>query len=142
MGFYQKADSKKERIEQSYAIEGVYLCNHPDSGYLTEILPLQEFPDYIDYLPAGVIVRKIGVMGYLPKPNKIEAQFIAILPEEYQNFVTKTIQRIITNLTINNYYKVHWICVDVTSCTSQRHIAKSQPKSFDWLLNILQPQGF
>lgn len=49
---------KRERMRRIYVIEGEYLRDHPESGYLTEILPLKEFPDYIDYLPSGAIVRK------------------------------------------------------------------------------------
>lgn len=60
---------KKDRMREIYAMEAEYLSDHPNSGYLTEILPLKYFPYYIDYLPKGCIVRKIGVMGYLPKPE-------------------------------------------------------------------------
>jgi hypothetical protein len=31
--------------------------------------PLKTSPDYIDYLPKGVIVRKASVMGYLLERN-------------------------------------------------------------------------
>lgn len=90
---------KKERMRQIYAIEGEYLRDHPDSGYLTEILPLKDFPDYIDYLPAGAIVRKIGVMGYLPTPDESVPQYIAISREEYAAFVADTIQLVIERFT-------------------------------------------
>ena len=61
---------KKDRISEIYAMEAEYLNNYPNSGYLTEIIPLKSFPDYIDYLPQGSIVRKICVMGYLPDLDK------------------------------------------------------------------------
>ena len=80
---------------QLYALEAEYLSAHPDSGYLTEILPLREFPDYIDYLPEGAIVRKIGVMGYLPNPNADAGEMVAISREEYVNYVSHTIQTIV-----------------------------------------------
>lgn len=54
-------------MKDIYAIEKEYLNLQPDSGYLTDILPLETFPDYIDYLPKGAIVRKIKVMGYMPQ---------------------------------------------------------------------------
>jgi len=54
-------------MKDIYTIEAEYLEKNPDSGYLSYIMKLKEFPDYIDYLPKGAIVRKIGVMGYLPK---------------------------------------------------------------------------
>ena len=59
-----------------------------------EILPLKEFPDYIDYLPHGCIVRKIKIMGYLPEieENIID---IAISREEYDRFIDTAITLII-----------------------------------------------
>lgn len=90
---------KKERMRQIYAIEWEYLRDHPDSGYLTEILPLKNFPDYIDYLPAGAIVRKIGVMGYLSKPDESGIPFLAITRDEYQSYVSDTTQKIIDIFT-------------------------------------------
>lgn len=54
--------NRKERMKDIYTIEAEYLEKHSSSGYMTEILNLKVFPDYIDYLPQGAIVRKIGVM--------------------------------------------------------------------------------
>lgn len=88
----KKLIPKKDRMREIYAMEDEYLRNHPNSGYLTEILPLKSFPDYIDYLPKGSIVRKIGVMGYLPEPGKSINKFIAVSRDEYANFVEDTIQ--------------------------------------------------
>ena len=72
-------------------MEAQYLSMYPASGYLTEILPLKDFPDYIDYLPKGSIVRKIGVMGYLPNADE-SIHYIAISPAEYTAFVNSTVQ--------------------------------------------------
>ena len=83
---------KKDRMREIYAMEAEYLNAHPTSGYLTEILPLKSFPDYMDYLPKGCIVRKIGVMGYLPKIDKSINKFIAVSKDEYANFAEDTIQ--------------------------------------------------
>lgn len=83
---------KKDRLREIYTMEAEYLSNHPNSGYLTEILPLKEFPDYIDYLPQGSIVRKIGVMGYLPEQDTTMDSFISISREEYAGYVKDTIQ--------------------------------------------------
>lgn len=52
---------KNIRMAEINTIEAEYLKEHPDSGYLTEIIPLKEFPDYIDHLPHGCIVRKIRI---------------------------------------------------------------------------------
>lgn len=98
----KKLVPKKERMQQIYALEGEYLCEHPDSGYITEILPLKTFPDYIDYLPTGAIVRKIGVMGYTPKPDESAASFIAISRDEYTNFVSDTTKLVIKQFTDKN----------------------------------------
>lgn len=82
--------SKKDRMREIYRMEAEYLRDHADSGYLTEILPLKDFPDYIDYLPQGCIVRKIGVMSYLPKTDESMTDFITISREEFLSFVTDT----------------------------------------------------
>ncbi|MBQ5866942.1 MAG: zinc dependent phospholipase C family protein [Oscillospiraceae bacterium] len=66
----KKLIPKRVWVGHIYSLEAEYLKAHPDSGYLTEILPLKAFPDYIDYLPKGAIVQKIGVMGYLPEINE------------------------------------------------------------------------
>ena len=83
---------------QIYYMEAEYLQTHPNSGYLTEILPLTEFPDYIDYLPAGAVVRKIGVMGYMPKVNPVSEAFIAVSRKEYEDFVSKTIDLVVKKI--------------------------------------------
>jgi len=83
---------KKDRMREIYAMEAEYLNDSPNPGYLTEILPLKSFPDYIDYLPKGCIVRKIGVMGYLPELDKSMNKYITMSKGEYANFVEDTIQ--------------------------------------------------
>lgn len=92
----KKLIPKKERMREIYAMEAEYLSDHPNSGYLTEILPLKSFPDYLDYLPKGCIVRKIGVMGYLPKLDNPINKFISISKDEYADFVEDTI-RLVAN---------------------------------------------
>ena len=91
----KKLIPKRIWIGHIYSLEAEYLNAHPDSGYLTEILALKEFPDYIDYLPEGAIVRKVGVMGYLPKLNKGLGKWIAISREEYEAYIQETIQLIL-----------------------------------------------
>ena len=83
--------SKRDRMQEIYSMEAKYIRDNPNTGYLTEILPLKEFPDYIDYLPAGVVVRKIGVMGYLPKVGDFTVKYITMSQEEYAAFVKDTI---------------------------------------------------
>ena len=91
----KKLIPKRAWIGHIYSLEAEYLNAHPDSGYLTEILTLKDFPDYIDYLPEGAIVRKIGVMGYLPEINEGLGEWIAISREEYEAYIQETIQTIL-----------------------------------------------
>ena len=91
----KKLIPKRVWVGHIYSLEAEYLKAHPDSGDLTEILPLKEFPDYIDYLPKGAIVRKIGVMGYLPKINENLGEWIALSREEYEAYIQETIQTIL-----------------------------------------------
>lgn len=94
--------SKKDRMREIYAMEAEYLNGHPSSGYLTEILPLKSFPDYIDYLPQGCIVRKISVMGYLPEVDKSINKFISMSQDEYADFVKNTIQLVVNQFAEKN----------------------------------------
>lgn len=80
---------KSVRLQEISTLEAEYLQTHPQSGYLTEILLLRSFPDYLDYLPPGAIVRKIGVMGGLPR--KHETTLITISRDEYHFFVKSTV---------------------------------------------------
>ncbi len=82
--------SIKMYTNEIYTMEAEYLRENPDSGYLKEILPLKEFPDYIDYLPTGCIVRKIGVMGYIPKIDEGLTNPIAMSREEFRAFTENT----------------------------------------------------
>ena len=91
----KKLIPKRVWVGHIYSLEAEYLKAHPDSGYLTEILPLKAFPDYIDYLPKGAIVRKIGVMGYLPEINEELGEWIALSREEYEAYIQETIQLIL-----------------------------------------------
>ena len=81
---------KDRRMLEIESIEAAYLEEHPDSGYLTDILPLKSFPDYLDYLPSGSIVRKIGIMGSMPRPDQA-IRLISISGEEYANYVRNTV---------------------------------------------------
>lgn len=91
----KKLIPKQARMAGIYTMEAEYLQRHSNSGYLTEILPLKEYPDYLDYMPSGCIARKVSVMGYLPQANP-NADFVALSREEYAAYVQKAIQ-IITN---------------------------------------------
>jgi hypothetical protein len=95
----KKLINRNERMRDIYTIEAEYLDEHPNSGYLTEILELKTFPDYIDYLPKEAIVRKIGVMGYLPKKELGSFPFVAMTREEYATFLNEATEQIIRSIT-------------------------------------------
>lgn len=97
----KKLIPKNDRMREIYGLEAEYLSTHASSGYLTEILPLKTFPDYIDYLPKDAIIRKIGVMGYLPKQERIH-QFITISQKEYFDFVENTVQAVVKQFRNKN----------------------------------------
>lgn len=89
---------KNDRMHEIYSMEAEYLRDHPDSGYLTEILPLKDFPDYIDYLPKGSVVRKIGVMGHLPEVDETLGDPISLSREEFTYFADNTIRLVVSKL--------------------------------------------
>lgn len=90
---------KRDRMNEIYSMEAAYIRDHPNSGYLTEILPLKEFPDYIDYLPTGAVVRKIGVMGYLPETDDHAVNYVTMSQEEYTTFIKDTIDLVVQRFT-------------------------------------------
>lgn len=94
----KKLIGKKERMKDIYTMEADYLANHPGAGYLTEILNLKSFPDYIDYLPEGAIVRKIAVMGYLPQRETGDYSWIGMSQKEYEYFVDRAIELVVRAL--------------------------------------------
>ena len=87
-----------ERMHEIYAMEAEYLRDHPTSGYLTEILTLKEFPDYIDYLPHGCIVRKIDIMGYVPELDEHLIDPIGMSRDEFTFFIDATTSLVVSKL--------------------------------------------
>lgn len=94
----KKLINQHERMKDIYTVEAEYLEGHPNASYLTEILKLKSFPDYIDYLPAGAIVRKIGVMGYLPKKETGTYPFVAMTREEYSTFIEAATELVVRGI--------------------------------------------
>ena len=83
----KKLFPKADRFREREIIEAEYLEAHPDSGYVTEILALEAFPDYLDYMPKGCIVRKIGVMGDVPEKRENDPEPMCISRKEYMDYV-------------------------------------------------------
>lgn len=79
---------RSRRQREIDRIEAAYLASHPESAFLTVILPLTEFPDYLDFLPPGAIVRKIRVMGRIPDPCS-DTPLTSISEEEYAAYVDR-----------------------------------------------------
>lgn len=84
--------SGKERRNWIELLEKEYLDANPSSGYLKYIVPLQGFPDYLEYMPAGCIERKVRIMGYVPQKRDYGLGDIAFSRDEYRFFVTSTIK--------------------------------------------------
>lgn len=75
-----------------------YLDRHIDSRYHSILKKTHTFPDYIDYLPQGAIVRKLkGITNYLSK-DKQRTDFVFFSEKEIHDFVTSTSQIIIEKL--------------------------------------------
>ena len=94
----KKLFTREERFREREIIEAEYLEAHPGSGYLTEILALKSFPDYLPFLPKGAIVRKIGVMGVLPQRGEAPTEPVCISREEYLDYVDKTAAFVVQSL--------------------------------------------
>lgn len=96
--------TKGELNREMHTLEAQYLAEHPESGYLTEIKTLKEFPDHIDLLPHGCIVRKIGIMGYVPYAAKSVSSLILISKAEHSAFVDKAVDHIADKLRKTEFY--------------------------------------
>lgn len=83
---------KSERLAEIGTIEREYLAKHPNSGFYTEIVGLTSFPDLLEFLPKGAIVRKIGVLATVPEGKVSEHPYTAMTREEYADFVERAVQ--------------------------------------------------
>jgi len=91
----KKLINGRERMKDMYSLEAEYLESHPESGYITDIVGLEEFPDYIDYLPKGAIARKVSVMGYMPKKEVSQYPYIGMSKEEYNCFAKRATELVV-----------------------------------------------
>lgn len=66
-----------------------YLKRNPKSAYNTVLRNIENFPDYMDILPKGAIVRKIKIMAYEPE-DETQEEFIFFELKEYQDFIEET----------------------------------------------------
>jgi len=98
----KKIIPKDVRMGEIYSMEAEYLQEHPNSGFFTEVLSLNTFPDYIDYLPAGCIARKIRIMGHLPKTDNQYSQPISLSKDEFHSFIRTTTHLVLSKLAENH----------------------------------------
>lgn len=70
--------------------EAAYLERMPNSRYNTIIKRTHDFPDYIDYLPSGAIVRKIGIMAKEDSPVPGLDRYVFFSQDEFDGFVEDT----------------------------------------------------
>ena len=84
--------SLEDRMRDIFAIEKEYLDAHPESGYLTDIMNLTEFPDYLDFLPEGAIVRKIKLLRYLPREEERRYPDIGLTKAEYDGYAASAVE--------------------------------------------------
>ncbi len=82
---------KDKRMREIFGMEAEYLQKNPNSGYITEILTLNDFPDYIDILPHGSIAYKVRLMGSMPAADENIAEPVAISREEHSAYVNDTV---------------------------------------------------
>lgn len=94
---------KADRLGEIGTIEREYLDTHPGSGFWTEIRVLTAFPDYLEFLPPGAIVRKVGFLGYIPEGRETKYPFTAMTRAEYAGFVDRAVQLSVE--TIRQYWK-------------------------------------
>ncbi len=99
----KKLINGRERMKDIYSLEAEYLEMYPKSSYITDIINLEVFPDYIDYLPKGAIVRKVKVMGYMPQKEESQFPYVGMSKEEYGIFVERASMLVIE--AIERYMK-------------------------------------
>lgn len=69
-------------------LEGMYLASHPDNSYTAVLRRIESFPDYLDFLPPGAIVRKIGIMAVDMRLSEIaKTDMLIFSGDEYRRFM-------------------------------------------------------
>lgn len=91
--------AKPLRSADVIALENEYLYTHPQTAYLTVLQTVRSFPDYLDYLPKGAILRKIGVMGSVPERYTGTIKEIFFTREEMEQYIADTCDEIVKRLS-------------------------------------------
>lgn len=83
-------------LNDAAEIEHRYIAKNAHNSYNEIVRKTTNFPDYLDFLPAGAIARKIKIMAYEPPEAVEEKKLIFLTEEEYRQFVDDTSRRILT----------------------------------------------
>jgi hypothetical protein len=73
-----------------YVQEFNYLKDNPNSKYNTILKRINDFPDYLDYLPKGAITRKINIVKDYLDVKQQRDEFIFFSEHEFKEFVEET----------------------------------------------------
>lgn len=76
-----------------YGLDFLYLKNHKDHIFWTEFQHITEFPEYLDFFPAGQTLEQIGNITKFYQSNTIsdDHEFIYLSPAEVDEFVENTV---------------------------------------------------
>ena len=88
---------KKRIFAGMIAMDHAYLHACPQTAYLTVLPAIKSLPDYLDYLPKGAIVRKIAIMGGVPKET-VQPDEIFFTKDEVEEYIRKTCAQIIRRI--------------------------------------------
>lgn len=94
---------KQTLLTDVYVQDLIYIKNNPESKYNTVIKRVNQFPDYIDYLPKGAIMRKIGIVTKMFELDEHRNEFIYFTEKEMNNFVDETSTLVYNLISKKNY---------------------------------------
>lgn len=94
----------RNRLFNDVVIQEInYLRETPGSRYNTVIKQTHDFPDYIDYLPQGTIVRKIGIMAREDMSMKETGAYVFFTQGEFNEFAENTSELIYALMNERHY---------------------------------------
>lgn len=96
---------KRMDLEQ-HCLEAEWLRENPDNLYENLLCKVTEFPDYIDYLPTGAIVRKIPVMHRAYADLTPPEVFVFCTADELEKFAEETAWVVYMHLTRHGGWKM------------------------------------
>lgn len=86
----KKVFGKQNMFYDIYMQEFNYLKHNPNSRYNTILKNIKDFPDYLDYLPEGAIIRKINIIKEYLNIKQQRTEYIFFSEHEFKEFVEKT----------------------------------------------------